>query len=370
VGAELKNSFCLARDSYAFISQHIGDMENLETLEHFTETVALYRRLFRVEPQVVAHDMHPDYAATRYALEQPGEHVAVQHHHAHLASCLADGGRPDEPAIGVIMDGTGYGTDGHIWGGEFLLGDARGYCRAAHLAYLPLPGGDAATRRPYRIALAYMQALADRRPLPPALAGVPQVERDTVRAMVERGLNTPLTSSAGRLFDAVSAMLGVCGEVSYEAQAAIELEEVARTAGIVDGITPYEYVLDHAGEAERRGQVSLPVINARTIRLERLIGGMLDDVTADVPTGQIACRFHLTLARMIADTCATLRGDTGLDRVALSGGCFQNRLLLELTNVSLRAAGFTVLTHRRVPCNDGGLALGQAAVAHYHTHGG
>jgi len=371
VGGELKNAFCLTRDRYAFVSQHIGDMENLETLEHFGETLALYRRLFRVEPAIVAHDMHPDYATTRYALEQPGEHVAVQHHHAHLAACLTDAGMPDEPAIGVIMDGTGYGLDGHIRGSEFLLGDARGYRRAAHLAYLPLPGGDAATRRPNRIALAYMQTLAAGDDLPPTLRGVSAAEVETVRTMIARGLNTPFTSSAGRLFDAVSALLGVCGDASYEAQAAIELEEVAQKDARSGDTALYEWETAPAGEAEGGGITAhIPPIQTRILRLERLWGGILNDIRAGVPVSRIACRFHRTLARMIADTCIALRRESGLNRVALSGGCFQNRLLLTLTLEHLQDAGFTVLTHRRVPCNDGGLALGQAMVAHYQTNNG
>jgi hydrogenase maturation protein HypF len=347
-GAELKNTFCLTRDRYAFLSQHVGDLENAETLEHFESTVALYRELFDVAPEIVAHDLHPDYLATRYALAQPGERVAVQHHHAHLAACLADNGL-DEPAIGVIMDGTGYGEDGRIWGGEFLVGDGRAVARRAHLQYLPLPGGDAGARRPYRLALAALQALD--LPLPATLADVPAAERDNLAAMVARGIQTPLTSSAGRLFDTVAALLGLSREVSFEAQAAIALEMAAGDVRPED-VAPYGYALARDADPWR-------------VELRPLFADLLADLAMGVPLPQMAYRFHATVAALSGDVCLALRADTGLNRVALSGGCFQNRLLAALTRRRLEAAGFEVLCHHQVPCNDGGLALGQAVIAHY-----
>ena len=351
-GAELKNTFCLTRDRYAFLSQHIGDLENAETLEHFESTVALYGELFDVTPKVVAHDLHPDYLATRFALAQPGRRVAVQHHHAHLAACLADNGL-DEPAIGVIMDGTGYGEDGHIWGGEFLVGDGRAVTRRAHLQYLPLPGGDAGARRPYRLALAALQTLD--LPLPATLADVPATERDNLATMVARNIQTPLTSSAGRLFDTVAALLGLNREVSFEAQAAIALE---MAAGDVqpDAVTPYGYAMSTTTAGGDGPWV---------VELRPLLADMLADLKEGAPLPRMAYRFHVTVAALIADVCAALRDDTGLNRTALSGGCFQNRLLVALTRRRLEAAGFEILTHHQVPCNDGGLALGQAVVAHH-----
>ncbi len=348
-GAELKNTFCLARDDFAFLSQHIGDMENLETLEHFEAAVDLYRHLFRVEPSLVAHDLHPDYFSTRYALSLSAiPRVAVQHHEAHVASCLADNAWPAAggPVIGLAWDGTGYGHDGHIWGGEFLVGDYQGFRRAARLEYLPMPGGDAAVWHPWRLAAGYFYALTGRGPQLPA--GHESLE--IVRAQVERRINTPLTSAVGRLFDAVAALAGVRQSVSYEAQAAIELEMLARRPATARA-APYPFGLE-----EVEGQI--------LIRLRALLEAIEAEVGAGVQTAEIAWRFHDTLAAVAAAVCDRLAGETGIETVALSGGCFQNRLLLALTVDRLRGAGFHLLLHRQVPCNDGGLSLGQAVLAH------
>lgn len=375
-GAELKNTFCLTRERYAFLSQHIGDLQNLETLEHYEQTIALFRQLFHVEPEVVAADMHPDYLASRYALAQQGlRRVWVQHHHAHLAACLADCGE-EGPAIGAILDGTGYGLDGHIWGGEFLLGDARGFQRAGHLQYLPLPGGEGAIHKPYRLALAYLHVLLGEHPLPPALCSLPEEERRALITMVERRLNTPLTSSAGRLFDAVSALLGVCQETSYEAQAAIELEMEAtpllsdEAEASAAALEPYPYEVAHLPNVQEWGRVRPFVRETLELRLKPLLAAILGEIAAGVAIRKIAWRFHLTMAQMIVNMCEHLRLQSGLERVALSGGCFQNRLLLSLVVPRLEERGFRVLIHRQVPCNDGGIALGQAVIAHYALNGG
>jgi hydrogenase maturation protein HypF len=364
-GAEVKNTFCLTRDEYAFVSQHIGDMENLETLEHYERTIELYKRLFRIEPEIVAYDLHPDYMATRYALEQlknaESPSVPVQHHHAHLAACLADNGwKPaDGPVIGVSLDGTGYGEDGHIWGGEWLVGGYAGYQRVGHLEYLPLPGGDAATRKPWRIAFGYLDTLLGNTPEIALPQGIEQGELDLLRTQVRKRINCPLTSSMGRLFDAVSAMLRICTEASYEAQAAIELEMAATESldtprridqGVYGGRKSYPYVVE-----QEDGQY--------IVRLSALFASLLADLQAKVPVGQIAGRFHQTVTQMTLALCQGIAADTGLHTVALSGGCYQNRLLLALTVPPLRAAGFEVLLHQQVPCNDGGLSLGQAAIA-------
>ncbi len=233
-GAEEKNTFCLTKDDYAFVSQHIGDMENLETLEHFQDTLALYEKLFRVEPEIIAYDLHPEYLSTKFALELGSQSshlklVPVQHHHAHIVSCMADNGL-ETPVIGVALDGTGYGSDGRIWGGEFLIADYKGFQRVGHLEYLPLPGGAAAIKRPYRTALGYLFKLLGERSLDDELAFVGQidaVEIELIKQQVRSGLNSPLGSSMGRLFDAVSALIGVRGEIDYEGQAAVELEMAA-----------------------------------------------------------------------------------------------------------------------------------------------
>jgi len=233
-GAELKNTFCLTRDEYASLSQHIADMENLETLEHFEATIKLYQRLFRIEPQIIAHDLHPNYLSTRYAMDLAAANpelrlCPIQHHHAHIASCSAENG-VQRPAIGVAFDGTGYGSDGPIRGGEFLLADYGGFQRLGHLEYVPLPGGEAAIKRPYRMAISYLYSLLGESALSdtvPFLAEIDELELKLIKRQLERGINSPLTSSCGRLFDAVSALIGIRGEIDYEAQAAIELEMAA-----------------------------------------------------------------------------------------------------------------------------------------------
>lgn len=354
-GAEIKNTFCLTRDEYAFLSQHIGDMENLETLEHFEQTIKIYQHLFRIEPRVIVHDLHPDYLATRHANALAARDgsmlLGVQHHHAHLAACLADNGRePGRGAvIGAVLDGTGYGTDGHIWGGEWLIGDYAGYRRAAQLEYLPLPGGDAATRHPWRIAFAYLQTLLGESPPGAVPAGVSEIQVKMLQEQVRKRVNCPLTSSMGRLFDAVSALLGVCVETSYEAQAAIELEMVSTgAADAEEGTYPF-------GIEEVSGRY--------VVRLRPLFSALLADIAAGVPTAVIGCRFHRTVAQMVTAVCARLAAETGAHTVALSGGCFQNRLLLAMAVPALHDAGLQVLVHHQVPCNDGGLSLGQAAIA-------
>jgi hydrogenase maturation protein HypF len=358
-GAEIKNTFCLTRDEYAFVSQHVGDMENLETLDHYERTIELYKHLFRIEPEIVAYDLHPDYMATKYAREQLVRYrlkpVTVQHHHAHLAACLADHGWAADagPVIGVSLDGTGYGEDGHIWGGEWLVGSYDHYRRVAHLEYLPLPGGDAATRHPWRIVFSYLYTLLGQVSEFVLPEGVKMAEIAFLRQQLDRQLNCPLTSSMGRLFDAVSTLLGVCTQTSYEAQAAIELEMI--TSGQVG---KWANGPSYPFQIERAGSVWV-------IRLGELLAALVKDVRERKAVGETGWRFHQTVAQMTVEVCERVAAETGLRIVALSGGCFQNRLLLSLTVPALEAAGFRVLLHRRVPCNDGGLSLGQAAVAHF-----
>jgi len=355
-GAELKNTFCVTREKYAFLSQHIGDMENLETLAHFETSISLFQRLFRIEPEIIAHDMHPDYLSTRYALQQTAVReraiklIAVQHHHAHIASCLAENGwAEDEPVIGIAFDGTGYGLDGHIWGGEFLLADYRGFRRVGHLQYLPMPGGETAIRNPYRLALGYLYALAGEVPVLPFEQDIPEEELRIIPQQVERGVNTPLTSSVGRLFDAVSAMLNVCPRTSYEAQAAIELEMVAD-----DQWQEACYLFNIEGEND-----------GWRIGLAPMFAALVDEIKRGTPAAVISARFHKTIVQFIAAGCERVRKSEGVNTVALSGGCFQNRILLGGTVAKLQAGGFTVLAHHQVPCNDGGLSLGQAVIANF-----
>ena len=352
VGGELKNTFCLTRDGQAFLSHHIGDLEYYENLRSLQEGLAHFERLFRVQPRILVHDLHPDYQSTRYA-KQRGHRdclptLAVQHHHAHVAACMADNGlRADQRVIGVALDGTGYGTDGHIWGGEFLIAGYGNFTRAAHLATCPLPGGDATARNPYRMALSWLrQAGLDwGEDLPPVVAARPG-ELDLLAQQLDTGVNTPLTTSMGRLFDAVAALAGLTQRNTYEAQAPCELEAGADR----DETGAYEFLLDRGSD---------PWL----IDPAPVLAALIDDRRRGVETGRLAARFHNGVARLVARVCGELRDQTGLNQVALSGGVWQNLLLLRTAAVTLQAAGFTVLIHRQVPANDGGLALGQAAVA-------
>src|SRR5512133_4346543 len=337
-GAELKHTFCLAKDGRAFVSHHVGDLENYETFRSFTEGVEHFRRLFAVEPEVVAHDLHPEYLSTKYAVELDGvELEGVQHHHAHVAACLADNGEPG-PVIGVAFDGLGFGADGTIWGGELLVADLEGFRRAGHLEVVPMPGGAAAIREPWRMAAAWLDAaLGGQVPERLPVVGRHQDRWEQVVALGRSGTAAPVTSSAGRLFDAVAAILGVRDAVNYEGQAAVELEQLA-----------------DPGEA---GAYPARVAGADLVR------AVVQELEAGVAAPLVAARFHNGLAGTTVAACQALRDATGLETAALSGGVFQNLLLLERTVAGLEQAGFRVLVHSRVPPNDGGISLGQAAVA-------
>lgn len=351
-GAEEKNTFCLARDNYAFVSQHIGDMENMETMEHYVDTLELYKKLFKIKPEVIAHDMHPEYLPTKYAKELAAREktrlVPVQHHHAHIASCMAENGITDK-VIGVSLDGTGYGTDGKIWGGEFMVADFQGFKRMAHLEYLPLPGGAQAIKKPYRTAAGYLTALAippDK--ILPLIKYIPGEELSIIQEQVKKNLNAPLTSSMGRLFDAVAALTGIRSVIEYEAQAAIDLETCAASAPGETSVYPFV-------AAEENG--------VKIIKLKSLFEAIIRDIHDKISKEIIAARFHNTITQLIIEVCRDISNKSGIKSAALSGGVFQNRLLLRKTITALEAAGFQVYTHHQVPCNDGGISLGQAAVA-------
>jgi hydrogenase maturation protein HypF len=373
-GAEEKNTFCLTKDNYAFLSQHIGDMENMETLEHFDSTMSLYKRLFHLQPEIVAHDLHPDYLATKYAQElaESGiKLIPVQHHHAHIASCLADNGL-EGPVIGVAFDGTGMGVDGNIWGGEFLVADYRNFRRVGHLEYLPLPGGAAAIKKPRRTAIGYILTLLGDDALNAVIASeakhfqlasigqVTEVEIEVIKRQIERKINSPLSSSMGRLFDAISALLGIRSEIDYEGQAAVELEMVAHSYVIARGLD----------EAISGNKESYPYHIAadngiRVVRLRDLLSAVVEELHQGISRGKISVKFHNAVAQMINEMCGLIADETGISQVALSGGVFQNRLLLRKAVSLLENSGFQVFTHRQVPCNDGGISLGQAVIANF-----
>jgi hydrogenase maturation protein HypF len=353
-GGELKNTFCLIKGRYAILSQHIGDLENYETMQFLQETLARLQHLFRVSPSAVAYDLHPAYWSTRLALASDiPRKIGVQHHHAHIASCMAEN-HLRGPVLGVAFDGTGYGTDGKIWGGEFLVADFAGFTRCAHLRYVPLPGGDAAVRQPWRMALSYLRDSFGQQ-IPATLLRFPGVsprQIDLVDAMLAKHLNTVETSSCGRLFDAVAAMLGLASEVTFEGQAAIALETFAARAascGPLSGDEPYPFAID--------------TTDPMVLDLRPTIVAIADDLTNGQPAETIAARFHNTLAAAIVEVCLRIRETDGLDSVCLSGGTFQNNFLLRSTISGLRRNSFAVYLHTQVPANDGGIALGQAVIA-------
>jgi len=364
-GAELKNTFCLTNGRYAFLSHHIGDLENYETLQSFETGIAHLEKLFKVKPELLAYDLHPNYLATRYILERAEAEgltaVGVQHHHAHIAACMAEHNLPGErPLIGLSFDGTGYGADGAIWGGELLIADYLGYERPYHLDYFRLPGGDKAAREPWRVALALLHeaGIAWDEDLPPVRYVVNgeqyavDSERPTshfslltaVQHQLQTGLNAPLTSSMGRLFDGVAALIGLRQTVNYEAQAAMMLEAMVDKGE--DGRYPF-HLDDERGLIDWREMVTAVVADHR----------------AGVSPGHIAARFHNGLAQLALDASLRCRQRYGLNEVALSGGVWQNVTLLERTAVLLAGDQFTLYLHRKLPANDGGLALGQAVVA-------
>lgn len=347
-GAELKNTFCLSRDQYAFLSHHIGDLENYETLSSFENGIVHFQNLFRIKPKMMAADLHPEYLSTKYAVERACKEelplVQVQHHHAHLASCLADNHYPaNQNVIGLIFDGTGYGTDGTIWGGEVLVGSYGSVERRFHLAETSLPGGDSAIRNPSKIALSqlFSAELPWYEDLPPVLSFTSQ-ELDILKTQLTNRINCPQTTSMGRLFDAVASLIGIRQVATYEGQAAIELENAC---------DPDE---NHAYSFR---------IKADTIETAELFDHILLNLRMGISSNTIAARFHNGLAKMCLEVCQTIQGESGLQTVALSGGVWQNITLLNKTTALLRYNGFSVLQHHQVPANDGGIALGQLMVA-------
>jgi len=350
VGAELKGAICLTRGNQAFLSQHLGDLQNAATMEAFVETVSHLRQTLEIAPELLAHDLHPDYLSTGYALAYGDlPKLAVQHHHAHMASCMAEH-RLEGETIGVIFDGTGYGSDGTIWGGEFLLGDYQGFQRKGFLHPMPLPGGDAAVREPFRMALSHLHRIygAALFELPlPFLDAIAATERPIYLAVLERQINAPLTSSCGRLFDTVAALIGLRSRIAYEGQAAIELEALAERAA-TDRVYPFAITEGDEGAILDFGP---------------MLRELVDGVTAGVERSLLARAFHNTVTVAVAELCEIIRSGSRVNRVVLSGGVFQNKLLSEGVCSALACRGFQVYTQRLAPPNDGGVALGQAVIA-------
>jgi len=364
VGGELKNTICLTKGKHAFLSQHVGDLENLESYQFFEEAIAHFQKVLEIRPEIVACDLHPGYFSTRWAREQNLPLVGVQHHHAHIASCMAENHLQGK-VIGFALDGTGYGSDGKIWGGEVLVADCRGFERAAHFAYIPVPGGAAAIHQPWRMAVSYLAHHfgPDFGKLKPSfLEGVSQHKIDLVLKMLEGRVNSPLTSSCGRLFDAVAAIAGVRNEVTYEAQAAMELE-----MAMEDGDPRLRRELAPSAEQGNPRELYPFVLNrqdsAWVIGTRPLFEALLEDVAARRPLGEISRKFHNGLVAIFSEIANRLREPTSLNRVCLSGGTFHNLYLTQNLVRALSQVGFEVFTHSEVPAGDGGLSLGQAMVA-------
>lgn len=349
VGGQLKATFALADEGRAILSHHLGDLDHFEAFRAFERDVALYEQLFSIRPKCIAHDLHPDYASTRYASRRAAEEglreISIQHHHAHMASCMAEHGLIG-PVIGVSFDGTGYGTDGAVWGGEFLVGDYCQFRRAAHLRYVGLPGGERAVREPWRMAVSHLRDAGVE-----PMAVMPRLDSDAVKMIertLERQFNSPPTSSAGRLFDAVASLANLRDRVSFEGQAAMQLEWAAS---------------DSSDQQDYSWEICYKPGECNSIDTRPIIRAIVADLSKGADASTIARRFHNTLAGIIAEVCRSVREETSVKTVVLSGGVFMNALLTTEADAALCRAGFRVYRHRQVPPNDGGLSLGQAAIA-------
>ncbi|MBL7024053.1 MAG: carbamoyltransferase HypF [Candidatus Marinimicrobia bacterium] len=343
VGGELKNVVGLSKDEKVFLSQHIGDLENLEAFEFFKMTIEHIQRIFEIQPELIVHDLHPEYLSTKWAKDQSLPLLGVQHHHAHLAACMAENDL-EEPVIGIIMDGTGYGMDGTLWGGEFLVGDASGFERKAHFEPMPLPGGEAAIRSPWRIGLSYLhQVFGADLPDIPAL-----MDRDIqpIIQMLNANINSPMTSSCGRLFDAVAALSGGRQEIRYEAQAAIEFMQAAGNR-LGSDYSEFDFQLSEGGQ---------------TISITNVMHDLVQKIQAGKDLEAISQWFHYSLVKTFTSISVELSRETGIKQLVLSGGVFQNTLLFEGLQTELNKVGFDVFTHSQVPTNDGGIALGQVII--------
>jgi len=350
VGGELKNTICIVRGSEASLSQHIGDLENLESYRFFEEAVDHLQRILEVQPKIVAYDLHPDYFSTKWAVARPDVVlIGVQHHHAHIAACMAEN-HLEGKVIGIALDGTGYGTDGAIWGGEVLIADYLEFERTAHFEYVPLPGGAAAIHEPWRMAVSHLVKHYGRELAALGLPFLQEIDArklQVVLQMIDREIHSPRTSSCGRLFDAVAALAGLRSTVNYEAQAAIELEMAAYDS-TDEGAYPFDLI---------------PKGSGWEIGTRSLFEWLIRDIRAQTRVEDISRRFHAGLALLFVELAENIRERTKLNRVCLSGGCFQNALLFELLLRELREENFEVYFHTDVPAGDGGISLGQALVA-------
>ncbi len=352
MGGELKNSISFSKENYVFLSQYLGDLKSVENLEFFKESITSFKKMFKVKPEIIACDLHPDYLSTQYGekikVKKGLKVVRVQHHHAHIVSCMAEN-NIKEKVIGVAYDGTGYGDDGNIWGGEFLLCDLKEYLRVGHLKYYPLPGGDKAIMEPWRMAYSYLYSIYGPRAKKIDIDFNRRMDCDKlsiIEKMIDKNINSPLTSSCGRLFDAASSLIGIRDEISYEGQAAMELESFC-ASGIKKR---YNFCICKEGEEF--------IIDPQEIFID-----IIKDLKEGIDKKVIAAKFHNTVAEFTLNLCGKIRENTGINKIALSGGVFQNKYLTEKVISLLKDNGFNVFIQRKVPPNDGGISLGQAVVA-------
>ena len=342
-GAELSNCFCLGKGNRAYLSQHIGDLKNQETFKFFEETLGRFQQLFRVKPHTVAVDFHPDYLSVRFARNLGIEITEVQHHHAHIASCMAENGL-DEPVIGLAFDGTGYGADGHIWGSEFMVCDFREFSRKGHFDYMAMPGGDRVSEEPWRMAISLLYQAYGNKMFDldlPLFRSVDRIKIDLLTEAIDKKINCPLSSGAGRLFDAVAAISGICMNALFHAEAPMRLE-----SWVLHDIRDF---YDFSG--------------TDTLSFLPAVRQICTDMSAGLRMGIIATKFHNTVAEASFRLAKKIRAETGLQKIVLSGGTFQNKYLVEILENKLVNDNFAVFTHHKVPCNDGGIALGQIAIA-------
>lgn len=356
-GAEKKNTFCLTYKYYAFLSHHIGDLENFETLKSFEEGIEHFKRLFSLSPEIVAYDMHPEYLSTKYAKEIKNcKPVPVQHHHAHIVSVMAENNLDNQDIIGVAFDGTGYGEDGNLWGAEFLICNFSRFRRVAHFEYVPLLGGEKSIKEPYRMAFSYLYKIYKEEYKNLKIGWIERLNSknlEILKNIFYRRINSPLTSSCGRLFDAVSSLIGVRDFINYEGQAAIELELLAYKSS---GRNLKKYNYEFLKEKDKT-----------VIKLDRLIEEIIFDLKNKIPKQDIALNFHFSIASLVKDVCSLIREQTKINKVALSGGVFQNMLLLKFTFSLLKRKNFEIFINQNVPTNDGGISLGQAVIANFNT---
>ncbi|MFC1594263.1 hypothetical protein ACFL38_02945 [Candidatus Omnitrophota bacterium] len=355
-GADVKNTFCVAKGRSLFLSKNHGDLEQIENFARYTHDMQRLQKRFAKHPKIIAYDMHPEYQSTKYALRQLQDDrhcigVAVQHHHAHIAACMWNN-NVRSSVIGISFDGTGFGLDGAVWGGEFFMGNLKDFKRAAHLRYIPMPGGSQAIQEPWRMSLAWLYSLYKHKLWELNIDFVKRLDKKKGRLitqMIEKDINCPLTSSMGRLFDAVSALIGIRGVVAYEAQAAIELEKKAQKSK-QSKQKAYPYTIQHC--------------DSLVIDPQPLFKAVIKDLQARVTQEDIAWKFHYTIASIIRDVSMSLRKRSALKKVVLSGGVFQNNLLKQLVRPLLVQEGFSVYIHRDIPTSDAGISIGQAMIAH------